>query len=401
MIIAVDKIITGDGLTVLNNTAVLIDEKGIISKIGNLEQLKASYPDEMVKEYKGSTLLPGLIDMHVHIGYWWSKPDFSEYNDFMIAYMSLKNAHDAFASGVTTIRDVASPEHLCRSMNMAANKGFIQIPRIINSGVGLCMTGGHGWPLKGGIKEANSPWELRAAIREQIKNGAQWVKLMASHRTDTPEFTQEELNAAVDECHRVGVKICVHAGTQPSIQMCIDAGFDTIEHGTYLTVEQAQQMKEKNIVWVPTIIAYTFIYEYFKAKLEKEVNDYSAFDDIEMNDYGYFKKAADAYRDNFAKLIKTGVKTVAGTDMVIDGAPVTPVARELKYMVDYGMEPLEAVKAATSSCAEVLGLSDKVGQVKEGLIADLLLVEGDPLKDISCISKVIEVYYGGESVYKK
>ncbi|MDT8719217.1 amidohydrolase family protein [Clostridium sp. 19966] len=400
LIIEVDKIITGDGATVLNNTAIFIDEKGLIGKIGSAEQLKKLYPQECVQEYKDATLLPGLIDMHVHIGYWWTKPDYSEYNDFMIAYMALKNSQSTFKAGVTTIRDVASPEHLCISMKKAASRGFIQIPRIIDSGAGICMTGGHGWQLKGGIKEVNGPWEIRKTVREQIKNGAQWIKILSSHRSNTPEFTQEELNVAVDEAHRVGVKIAVHSGTQPSIQMCIDAGFDTIEHGTYLTVDQAQQMKEKNIVWVPTIIAYTGIYEYLKAYAGKGATG-NVMVDGAIKDYEYYKSAAEAYRDNFGKLIKTGVKTIAGTDLVADGAPITPVALEMKYMVNYGMEPLEAIKAATSASAEVLGMSDKIGLIKEGLIADLLIVEGDPLKDIASMSNIAEVYYGGKSVYKK
>lgn len=400
MIISTDKIITGDGETVLNNNAVFLNKDGIIGKIGSIEQLKALYPDECVKEFKGATLLPGLIDMHVHIGYWWTKPDFSEYNDFMVAYMAFDNSQKAFQAGVTTIRDVASPEHLCVSMNNAAAKGYIQIPRIINSGNGICMTGGHGWQLKGGVREVNGPWEIRKAVREQIKNGAQWIKILTSHRTDTPEFTQEELNAAVDECHRVGKKIAVHSGTQPSIQMCIDAGFDTIEHGTYLTVEQARQMKEKNIVWVPTISAYSAIYEYLNAYLGKGMTGNNLVDSA-ISQFEFYKSAAEAYRDHFADLSKTGVKIVAGTDMVADGAPTTPVPMELKYMVRYGMEPLEAIKTATSSSAEVLGLSDQIGQIKEGLQADLLIVEGDPVQNISNLSNVMGVYYGGKSVYQK
>lgn len=400
MIIIADIIITGDGSTVLHDTAVFIGDKGIIRKIGSAEELKTLYPDECVKEYRGATLLPGLIDMHVHIGYWWNKPDSYEYNDFMIAYMALANAQEAFSSGVTTMRDVSSPQFLCTTMNKAAEKGYIQIPRIIGCGIGICMTGGHGYELKGGIKEANGPWGVRAAIREQIKSGAQWIKILTSHRTDTPEYTQEELNAASDECHRMGKKISVHAGTQPSIQMCIDAGYDTIEHGTFLNVEQAQEMAEKGLVWVPTIIAYTYLYEYLETKKGQEINENFA-DYILLKEREYFKAAAQAYRDNFSQLIKTGVKVVTGTDMVFNGAPITPVAREMQYMVDYGMEPIKAIQIATSNGAEVLGLSHKIGQINEGLLADLLIIEGDPLKDISNMSKVVEVYYGGKSVYKK
>lgn len=396
MIIRTEQIITGDGSTVLRGEAVCIDENGSIVGIGSLEALRARWPDAPVRDYPGATLLPGLIDMHVHTGYWWSKPDSAEYNDYLVAYMALDNARRALQSGVTTIRDVSSPAHLCVTMTKAAQKGFIDIPRIVNSGVGLCMTGGHGWPLKGGIREVDGPWALRTAVREQIRDGAQWIKLLTSHRTDTPEFTQEELDAAVDEAHRVGVKIAVHAGTQPAIGMCIDAGFDTIEHGTYMTVAQARRMREKNLVWVPTIIAYTAIYEYLSARAGGPTGNVVA--DGAMKDYDYYKRAAEAYRDHFAELIATGVRTVTGTDMVIDGAPATPVAREVKYMVDYGMEPLSAIRAATANGAEALGMADRIGQVKEGLAADLLVVRGDPLADIAALSDVAEVYAGGKPV---
>lgn len=400
MIISADRIITGDGSTVLNNAAVLTDDQGIIRKIGSIEQLKALNPGEHIREYAGATLLPGLIDMHVHIGYWWEKPDGFEYNDFMIAYMTLSNAHKAFAAGVTTMRDVSSPHLLCTTMNKAAEKGYIQIPRIIGCDTGLCMTGGHGYEITGGTREVNGPWELRAAIRECIKSGAQWIKILTSHRTNTPEYTQEELNAAADECHRLGKKICVHAGTQPSIQMCIDAGYDTIEHGTFMTMEQAREMADKGIAWVPTITAYTCTYERLEENKGKEVfgtfADYVAFKESE-----YFRAAAQAYRNNFGQFIKTGVKVVTGTDLVYYGAPITPVAREMQYMVDYGMEPIKAIQAATSNGAEVLGLSDRIGLISEDHIADLLVVEGDPLEDITNMAKVVEVYYGGKSVYRK
>lgn len=398
MIIKADKIITGDGLTVLDDSAVLIDDKGVIEKIDNIEQLKTIYPYEYIKEYNGATLLPGLIDMHVHIGFWWGKSDSYDYNDYLIAYMALANAQEAFSTGVTTMRDELSPQLLCITMKKAGEKNYIQIPRIIFSGEGLCMTGGHGHDLIGAVKEVDSPWKIRAAIREQIKNGAQWIKILTSHRTNTPEYTQEELNAAVDECHRLGRKISVHAGTQPSIQMCIDAGFDTIEHGTFLTLEQARIMVDKGIVWNPTIMAYCDEYENLKKNKGQETGGNIVMNTM-LNDYEYFKKAAYAYSNNFGELIKTGVKVVTGTDSI--DTPITPVAKEIQYMVKFGMDPIKAIQAATSNGAEVLGLSNKTGQIKEGLIADLLIVEDDPIKDISNISKVIEVYYGGKSVYRK
>ena len=126
--------------------------------------------------------------------------------------------------GITTVRDLSCPPNLMKQLRLAGQKGYVTVPRIIHADAGICMTGGHGH--QDGVEEADSPWGVRAAIRRQLRAGADWVKILTSNRGDIPEFTQEELDAAVDEAHRQGVKIAVHSGTQPSIQMCIDAGFD-------------------------------------------------------------------------------------------------------------------------------------------------------------------------------
>lgn len=390
MIVSADRIITGDGATVLHDAALFVDKEGCIGKIGEAATLRSLYPDEEVAAYPGATLLPGLVDMHVHIGCWWTKPDTDNYNDFLIACLALSGARQALEAGVTTLRDVSSPEGLCRTLNLAARKGYAQIPRIVGSDRGICMTGGHGDEAKGGVQTADGPWAVRAAIREQIKKGAQWIKILTSHRSDTPEYTQEELDAAVDEAHRVGRKIAVHAGSQPSIGMCVDAGFDTIEHGTFLTVEQARRMAEKGIVWVPTILAYTDVWNNFP--------DDAPTDETAAQERAYFKAAAEAYRENFGKLIGTGVKVAAGSDMIMDENPCGRLSEELQLMVDYGMEPIKAIQAATSNGAETLGLSHRTGSIREGLAADLLLAHGDPLADMANIANVRAVYLQGSLV---
>jgi imidazolonepropionase-like amidohydrolase len=220
---------------------------------------------------------------------------------------------------------------------------------------------------------------------------------MASHRTNTPEYTQEELNAAVDEAHRVGKKIAVHAGTPPSIQMAIDAGFDTIEHGTYLTVEQAKQMKDKNIVWCPTIAAYTRTHERIVATADSPDLDTAGRSFKE--DQNYFRDAAMAYVDNFKKLYETGVKIVAGTDVVFNNAPATPMSWEMEYMVKYGMPNLEVIRASTLSGAETLDIDHMTGEIAVGKQADILVVKGNPAENISDIENVKEVFLGGEVVY--
>ena len=326
MIICAKYLMTGDGETVLEGQAVLTGGDGKIKKIAPKEELVQDFPEEEVKDYGEATLLPGLCDMHVHLAYWYSQPDSFNYNEQMITLYALQHAQAAFERGITSVRDMSSYHGVCRSLKLAQEKGFITIPRITHTDTGMCMTGGHACDE---VPEVDGPWEVRKEIRKQVRDGAEWVKILPTHRSHIPEFTQEELNAAVDECHRRGIKCGVHAGTNPGIQMCIDAGFDTIEHATFMTVDHAKQMAEKGIAWTPTIMAYTLLYDICKENLEKNtgkpVND--PVMQKEMKDYQYFEPAYKAYRDHFKEFYDTGVPVIAGTDMVMYQSPLLPLPR--------------------------------------------------------------------------
>lgn len=399
MIICAKYLMTGDGETVLEGQAVLTGGDGKIKKIAPKEELVQDFPEEEVKDYGEATLLPGLCDMHVHLAYWYSQPDSFNYNEQMITLYALQHAQAAFERGITSVRDMSSYHGVCRSLKLAQEKGFITIPRITHTDTGMCMTGGHACDE---VPEVDGPWEVRKEIRKQVRDGAEWVKILTTHRSHIPEFTQEELNAAVDECHRRGIKCGVHAGTNPGIQMCIDAGFDTIEHATFMTVDHAKQMAEKGIAWTPTIMAYTLLYDICKENLEKNagkpVND--PVMQKEMKDYQYFEPAYKAYRDHFKEFYDTGVTVIAGTDMVMYQSPLLPLPRELQYMVEYGITPAQAIQTATSNPAKVLGVENERGLVKEGLDADLLVVGGDLSKDITCLNDVKLVTLGGERVFE-
>ena len=400
MIICTKYLITGDGKTVLEDKAILTDEQGKIKKISTKEDLIANFPNEEVKDFGNATLLPGLCDMHVHLGYYFSQPDTFNYNDQLITMFAVQHAQSAFERGITSVRDMTSARKLCSTMKLAAEKGYLVLPRITHVDNGMCMTGGHGYDDD--IAQVDGPWEIRKEIRRQVRDGAEWVKVLTTHRSHIPEFTQEELDAAVDECHRRGIKCGVHAGTHPGIQMCIDAGFDTIEHGTFLTLEQAEQMAKNGQAWTPTIMAYTYLYEVCKETLEK-YKDSPANDIVmqkELANYEYFEPAYKAYRDNFKKLYDTGVTVLAGTDMVMYGSPLLPLNRELQYMVEYGITPVQAIQTATENPAKVLGVSELRGLVKEGLDADLLVVEGNLSEDITCINNVKFVTLGGKKVFE-
>lgn len=399
MIIAAKYLVTGDGKTVLENQAVLVGADGKIQKIAPPSELTQAFPKEEVKDYGEATLLPGLCDMHVHLGYWYSQPDGFNYGPQLIMLYALQHAQAAFERGITSVRDMSSAHGVCKNLKLAAEKGFVTIPRITHTDTGICMTGGHAWEE---VEQVDGPWEVRKEIRRQIRDGAEWVKVLTTHRTHTPEFTQEELDAAVDECHRRGIKCGVHAGTNPGIQMCIDAGFDTIEHATFMTLNHAKQMAEKGIAWTPTIMAYTLLYDICKENLEKHAGA-PAGDPVmqkEMKDYQYFEPAYKAYREHFKEFYDTGVTVIAGTDMVMYQSPLLPLNRELQYMVEYGITPVQAIQTATSNPAKVLGVESERGLVKEGLDADLLVVGGDLSKDITRLNDVKLVTLGGKRVFE-
>ncbi|MGG1659963.1 amidohydrolase family protein [Brevibacillus sp. NRS-1366] len=398
-LLAVDRLISGDGERVIDQGAICIDGRGVIVDVGTENELSARYPEFEITHYHGCTLLPGLIDLHVHIGYWYSKPDFMEYNDMLMTLLAASNLRSALSLGVTTIRDVASEDGLCRTLKYASKQKLISSPRIYEVNQGIIMTGGHGWQLKGSLREANGPWEVRTAVREQVRAGAEWIKLMTSHRTHSPEFTQEELDAAVGEAHRLGKKCCVHASMQPAIQMAIDAGFDTIEHATFMTVEQARQMKEKGLVWVPTMVTFFQLAEQSHSRLKKLADSNGMLDEsLELYE-SFYIESEKAYRENFAKLLETGVKIATGTDIVLDKQPITPVADEIALMVELGMEPLRAIQAATQTAAEVLDQGHRFGTLAPGYVADILIVQGNPVVTIGDLKNVREVFLEGKSVF--
>ncbi|MCP1111413.1 imidazolonepropionase-like amidohydrolase [Lachnospiraceae bacterium PF1-21] len=399
MLLTAKNLIIGDGKTNLRNGAILIGENGKIKEVGLLSQLQAKYSNEAITDFQDASILPGLTDMHVHFGYYYSQPDSYNYDNYMLAYYAQEQGKKALELGITTVRDLSSPSGLMKQLRVACEKGYCQGPRIIHTDTGMCMTGGHGHD--DGIVEVDEPWNIRKEVRKQLRDGADWIKVLTSNRTSVPEYTQEELDAAVDETHRLGYKCAVHAGLQPALQMSIDAGFDTIEHGTFLTYEQVKQMVANNQAWIPTMTAYTVLYEFCKEKIEAGVDKGDRIAAKAIQDMTFFEPAYNAYKDNFKKFYDTGVVVCTGSDMVLYEAPPLPINREMELMVEYGITPLQAIQTATENPAKVLGMQDIFGSLKEGLMADILVVKGNVEEDIKAINAVIEVYQSGKSVYKK
>ena len=303
------------------------------------------------------------------------------------AYYVSKRMYDTLRAGVTTIRDMSSADNIGVILKKAAAEGFIECPRIITSLKGICMTGGHGWGMRGAIIEADGDWEIRKAVRKNIRDGADCIKILTSEAYRGEELSQSELNAAVDEAHRLGKKIAAHAGYSPSIEMCIQAGCDTIEHGTNLTVEQALRMKANDQTWVPTIYVFNYVNDLVQCNSQNGYNEHKA----------YLEDSVAAYEANFMKLYATGVRVATGTDTDAANHPeASPVKEELNHMVRLGLTPLQAIACATKNSGEALGLKGSLGLLKEGYTADIIAVRGDVATDITLLQNIEAVYQGGK-----
>lgn len=395
ILLKAQKVITGDGKTVIENGGVIYAADKILA-VGEAAQLLAEFPQVEVRDYGAGTILPGLMDAHIHLGYYWTQPDLHRYNDFMIAYYAQKQAEKCLAKGVTTIRDCCGPQFLLETLRLASEKGFVKAPRILHTDRGICITGGHGH--EDGIEEVDGAENICHTIRRQKKDGADWIKLLTTNRDDICEFTQEELDAGVAETHRLGMKCVVHSGTQPGIQMCIDAGFDTIEHGNFLTVEQGKQMAKAQQSWTPTMYAYHFLAEYNQKVQEVGIDHSNQSTETYSHHLDFFESSVQAYSQNFKAIYDEGVTILAGTDMVMLEAPSVPIVEELELMVRYGLTPIEAIQTATQNPARVFDLSDVTGELKAGLQADILVVEGDVSKDIEALRNVQQVFLAGTEV---
>ena len=315
-----DRVIVGDGKRVIEQGAVVLDGKRIRA-VGTADELRRRFPEKEIR-LEGCTLMPGMIDMHTHIGYYYGEKNADRLaEDRMLrAYFIGKRMEDTLKAGVTTIRDMSSADGVGRALKEAAAAGYIRAPRIFTSLKGLCMTGGHGYGMTGAVEEVDGVEEIRKAVRRNIRDGADCIKLLDSEAYRGEEFNQEELDAAVEEAHRFGCRVAAHAGYGPSMDMCIQAGCDSIEHGTHLSVEQAERMRDNGQTWVPTIYVFHYAYEL----VQKAMTDESL-----SSNRDYLKDTVETYRDQFKKLYDTGVLVATGTDTDACSHPkASPVAME-------------------------------------------------------------------------
>jgi imidazolonepropionase-like amidohydrolase len=350
-------------------------------------------PAGRVLELDGLTLLPGLINCHVHLCLGGEPDPVRPLREEPVALTALKalvRARQTLEAGVTTVRDLGGRDYAELAVRDAVRSGLVQGPRILAAGRGICMTGGHGWWF---AREADGPVEVRRAVREQLKAGADVIKLLATGGVMTPgvdphapQLDLEEIRAAVDEARKAGRRVAAHAQAAQGIAWCVEAGVTSVEHGVFLTEPLAARMARDGVALVPTLIAPEAI---VRGGLEASIPEFMV-------------RKAEAlrarHREAFRLALQAGVAVAAGTDA---GTPLNPhgsLVPELRLMVEEGMSPLGALQAATAAAARVLGIEQETGRVAPGLAADLLAVAGDPTERIEALDAVRLVMVRGQVV---
>ena len=413
---AADKIIVlkaarlfdGKSKTLAQNGVVIVQGNKIVDAGSNLP----APPDAQVIDLGDATLSPGFMDGHTHLTL-----DFSgNYNERRLkevdlnvseqAIIATRYARATLEAGFTTVRDlgsrfVGSKEFVDVALRNSINKGVIVGPRMLVATYGIGATGGHFDPTSGfrdmlfghepdfsqGI--ADGPDAIRKAVRFEVKNGADVIKaavsggvLSLADEVDTPQLTPAEMAALVDESHRLRKKVAVHCHGDQAAKEAIEAGVDSIEHGSFMKPETLTLMKNKGTYLTPTLMATEWIM--------------SKIDNYPPALQAKAKAAAAARSDMFRNAVKMGVKVSFGTDAAV--FPHGQNAKEFKLMVDLGMQPMDALRAATGNAADLFGIAQKTGTLEKGKFADVIAMPGDPTADITATERVSFVMKEGKII---
>ena len=345
-------------------------------------------PDTQVIDAMGKYLLPGLIDAHVHV----SVPDYTPIRPkgSETAYatvIAINNLRSALQAGVTTVRDICG-NRINLALRTAVERRMLVAPRLFTAGKGICMTGGHGSGDPDSVHQVDTPDEVRKAVREEAKAKVDFIKLLSSHRTDWPEFSQAEIDAGVDEAHRFGLNIAIHAANFVSVRMAAVAGVDTLEHGSFVDEQSADIMAEKGIIIVPTLWVKHDLaqrLESWKATPEK----FTWGDEKDLHASAlWFKRCVEQLPKTIKLVRSKGIRIAAGTDFVMTDHPWALLPEEMEFLTKLGLSNMEAIESATRIGAEALGKVDEFGTVEVGKLADLILVDRNPLEDITAMTEV-------------
>src|SRR5213082_1414709 len=402
------RIFDGKSKSLIPNGVVLVQGDKIVD-VGSAVTVPG---DAKVIDLGDMTLSPGFMDAHTHLTLDFTG-NFNERrlkelqtNVSEMTLMAISYARATLEAGFTTVRDlgsrfVGSPEFVDVALRNAINHGITPGPHMLVATKGVGATGGH-FDSTGGYRDklfgrepepsegiADGPDEIRKAVRFEVKNGANVIKaavsggvLSLADEVDTPQFTPAEMAALVDESHRLRKKVAVHCHGDQAAREAIDAGVDSIEHGSFMKPETVTMMKKKGTFLTPTLMASEWI-------MGKLANYPVALQEKA-------KAAFNARSEMFRNAVKMGVKISFGTDAAV--YPHGENAKEFKLMVDLGMSPIDALKSATASDAELFGVAQKLGALEKGKLADVIAIPGDPTSDITATERVSFVMKEGKII---
>src|SRR5437762_6273617 len=401
------RLFDGKSRALIQNGVVLVQGDKIVDAGANV----AFPPDAQVIDLGDATLSPGFMDAHTHLTLDYTNYQATRLRELQVstsakAYSVIPAARATVEAGFTTIRDVGartyrSHDYTDLSLRDAIAKGIVVGPRMLVATCGIGATGGH-FDDSAGFRDglfgpepdytdgiADGPDAVRKAVRFDVKNGADVIKaavsggvLSLTDEVDVPQFTPAEMAALVDEAHRLRKKVAVHCHGDQAGREAIEAGADSIEHGSFLKPETLTLMKNKGTFLTPTLMAT----EWIMGKIDNYPPALQA----------KAKAAAAARSDMFRNAVKMGVKISFGTDAAV--FPHGQNAKECKLMVDLGMQPIEALKAATGNAADLFGIAQKTGTLEKGKLADVIAMPGDPTADITATERVSFVMKEGKII---
>lgn len=367
--------------------AFIIIEGDTISEIGT-GHLDTILSDQII-DAAGKYVMPGLIDSHVHL-VWDGSPDPMPIIEHMendeVTLRAYKHSLDYLNLGITTVRDVGSPDRTVIHVRDAINSKLLKGPTIVSSGTSLSITGGHVYSLG---READGADGVRIAARTILKEGADLIKVMATGGIYTEgedpgntQLTFEEIKVAVEEARNKNKKVAAHADGLEGIMNCIHAGVNSIEHGIFADTEALKLMKEQDIYLVPTM---------------KVMQRLSTFEEIPAFARAKALEIVEPHMEMLKEAVEIGVKIATGTDCGSAGTPPKYYFDELLIMAEAGMKPMDVIKSSTSIAADCLGLKDR-GTISEKMKADLLILDGNPCNDLNVLKDNKVVMKNGELV---
>ena len=407
IVIRPERLIDGTGSPAREGMAVVVEE-GRVTRVCPAVELGEVEASARVIDAQGATLMPGMIDAHVHLAYDGSPRPL----DYKLATLSdsfpalalqaVRHARDTLRAGITAVRDLNAPGGVVLALRDAIAAGHVDGPRVVACGQGLSVTGGHmdkgGWGDHVALRDLNAPCDgpeaFRQGVRAQVKRGADCIKINlcggSSRDLNAPykqEMTDAEVTAAIDEAHRLERHVAAHTSGGPSVTVAVRAGLDSVEHGHWIDEETADLMAERGTFYVPTLLVNERNYEIGR-------------DALGGSDAGWawLDKAREDKWASLERVVRAGAPVVMGTDAGFMLPHGSMTARELELLVHGGLSAMDAIVAATSTAARLLGID--AGLVREGSIADLVLVPGDPSHDVRVLQDLdaLRVWRAGREV---